>query len=398
VHILHVIPYLHPSAGGPPVVVENFARETLRMGHSAEIISTPLLCDGDASTVLQRLNAVAPTTFISQARTRVPFHRSAWRHIGAAVRNADIVHLHTLWNPINVVVRRECARYRRPYVLMPHGMLDPVSLSMKRWRKALYLWTIERTNLMSADRLIYTTGEEARLARSTNLSLPNGVVIPLGADAPIADRAALAAQFLTRFPHACGRRQLLFLGRLHSKKGLDRVLKVLPSIVQSFPDVLLTVAGSGAPGYEAAVRDSIVAQGLQQNVLMTGRLDGAAKWGAYACAELFLLPSRQENFAITVAEAMQMGVPVVISDKVNIWPYVLEAGAGRVLNDNEIEGALEQELLRLLAAPNAIKAMGESGRDFARKNLTWPRAVACLLKCYGEVLASRTASHNALTD
>src|SRR5262249_36006605 len=143
--ILHVIPYMHPSAGGPPVVVENFVREARRLGHMSEIISTSLFCDGDEPMMLQRLNELAPTTFLSRFRTFLPL--LSRRQLVESVRSADIVHVHTLWNPINAMVRRECARHCRPYVLMPHGMLDPYSLTVKRWRKALYRWAIERRNL-----------------------------------------------------------------------------------------------------------------------------------------------------------------------------------------------------------------------------------------------------------
>src|SRR5262249_53971192 len=161
------------------------------------------------------------------------------------------------------------------------GMLDPYSLMTKRWRKAAYLWAIERRNISAAKRVIFTTAEEARLAATRFLSLPKGVVIPLGGDGPVA-AASLSSVFLERFPRARGRRQLLFLGRLHVKKGLDRILNVLPSIVRAFPDVLLTVAGDGALEFEAMLKDVIKAQGLENSVMMTGRLDGAAKWGAYA--------------------------------------------------------------------------------------------------------------------
>ena len=238
--ILHVIPYMHPSAGGPPVVVENFVRETSRLGHLSEIISTPLFCHGDEGILLQQLNELAPTTFLSRSRTFAFLHGPTRRQFGESIRTADIVHLHTLWNPINVIARQECGRHGRPYVLMPHGMLDPYSLSVKRWRKALYLWAIERRNIMAAERLIYTTAEEMRLAAIKSLSLPKGVVIPLGGDAPCENSEELASEFLERFPRARGRRQLLFLGRLHFKKGLDRILTVLPSILKVFPDVLLT--------------------------------------------------------------------------------------------------------------------------------------------------------------
>jgi glycosyltransferase involved in cell wall biosynthesis len=266
-------------------------------------------------------------------------------------------------------------------------MLDPYSLSVKRWRKALYLWAIERRNILAAQRLIYTTAEEARLAAHWLSPLSKSVVIPLGGDAPGDNSKELAAGFLGRFPRAQGRRQLLFLGRLHFKKGLDRILKVLPSVVKSFPDVLLTIVGDGSPEFELLLRSVIKAQGLENSVMMTGRLDDMVKWGAYASAEVFLLPSRQENFAITVAEAMQMSVPIIISNKVNTWPYVTDAGAGLVLDEEHIEGRLEEAILLLLQDCGTLRLMGKRGQEYARQNLTWAGAATSLLECYDEVLA-----------
>src|SRR5262249_11439031 len=196
----------------------------------------------------------------------------------------------------------------------------------------------------------------------------------------------LVSVFLERFPRARDRRQLLFLGRLHFKKGLDRILMVLPSILRAFPDVLLTVVGDGTPEFESTLKSAITTQKLGGSVMMTGRLDGAAKWGAFASAELFLLPSRQENFAITVAEAMQMGVPVVISNRVNTWPYVKAAGAGVVLDEERIERSLENAILSLLQDRGTLRLMGKRGQEYARKNLTWAAAASKLLKCYDEVL------------
>jgi len=269
---------------------------------------------------------------------------------------------------------------------MPHGMLDPYSLTARRWRKKLYFWALERKNLSAAQRLIYTTPEEARLATTKFSSLPKGVIIPLGGDAPSSNPEDLASGFLESFPKARGRRQVLFLGRLHFKKGLDRILAVLPSIVSTLPDVMLTVVGDGSPGFVRTLEKRIATQNLASNVLMTGRLDGALKWGAYASAELFLLPSRQENFAITVAEAMHMGIPVIISDKVNTWPYVKEAGAGVIVDEDRLEVDLEKSLLSLLTDFDARKLMGTRGQHYARKNLTWGSATTSLLTCYDEVL------------
>src|SRR5262249_39999643 len=150
---------------------------------------------------------------------------------------------------------------------------------------------IERGNILSARRIVYASEEEARLAQINLASLPRSVVIPLGGDAPWERAKEFAVAFREQFPKASGRRQSLFLGRLHFKKGVDRILAILPSIAAKFPDLLLTIVGDGTREFEVKLRQEIRGMGLQKYVLMTGRLQGPAKWGAYASAELFLLPS-----------------------------------------------------------------------------------------------------------
>jgi glycosyltransferase involved in cell wall biosynthesis len=385
--ILHVIPYMHPSAGGPPVVVEHLTREASKLGHLSEIISTPLFCVGDERVLLQRLNELAPTTFLSRFWPIDLLSKLHRRQLVQSICAADIVHIHTLWNPLNTIVRQECVRRQRPYVLMPHGMLDPYSLSVRRWRKALYLWGIEARNILTAHRIIYTSAEEARLATTKLTSLPKGVVIPLGGDAPAESSALLMSHFIECFPIARDRRRLLFLGRVHFKKGLDRILTVLPAIVRQYPDVLLMIVGDGTSAFEASVKRTITTKALENNVIMTGRLEGRTKWGAFASADLFLLPSRQENFAIAMAEAMHMGVPVIVSDRVNAWPYVRESGAGLVLDEKGIEIRLKEALLSLLADPRRIEKMSKAGQEYARKNLNWRSSVSRMLTCYEDVLA-----------
>ncbi len=332
--ILHVIPYMHPSAGGPPVVVENLVRESDRLGHHSRIISTRANSGNDADDLLRSLNELVPTIFLSRAEIFPALIRIAHSKIAVQVHDADIVHLHTLWNPLNILVRHACLQLHRPYVLMPHGMLDPYSLSVKALKKSIYLQLFERHNIACAQRVIYTTLEEERLAALAGLRLPPGELVPLGASASSASRDDLRAQFLARFPQVRGKRTLLFLGRIHPKKGLDRILNCLQSLKQSIPNVLLVVAGDGEAHYIRQVRQLVSALALDDHVLFAGRLDGELKWASFAAAELFLLPSRQENFAIAVAEAMQMAVAVIITDKVNTWPYVKEARAGLVLDEH----------------------------------------------------------------
>jgi glycosyltransferase involved in cell wall biosynthesis len=386
--ILHVIPYMHPSAGGPPAVVENFIRESNLLGHRSQIISTPSYCNGDQSNLLKHLEQLAPTTFLNFLEMLPVLSRTGAAKINKHVRQADIVHVHTLWRPLNVSARYACLRQDRPYVLMPHGMLDPYSLSVKALKKSTYLQLFERHNIACAQRMIYTTREEERLAALAGLRLPPGELVPLGASASSASRHDLRAQFLARFPQAEGKRTLLFLGRIHPKKGLDRILNCLQSVRQSIPNVLLLVAGDGETHYTRHLRQLVSALALDNQVLFSGRLDGELKWASFAGAELFLLPSRQENFAITVAEAMQMAVPVIISDKVNTWPYVKEARAGLVLDERDIKSLLPHAIVELLKDDTKRSEMGVRGSHYARERLTWHASTQKLLACYNQVLSS----------
>jgi glycosyltransferase involved in cell wall biosynthesis len=378
---------MHPSAGGPPVVVENLARESDRLGHHSRIISTRAYCGNDADDLLKRLNELLPTTFLSRAEIFPVFNRIAHSKLGVQVHGADIVHLHTLWNPLNISVRHVCLQLHRPYVLMPHGMLDPYSLSIGRLKKSIYMRMFEQRNIAGAARMIYTTPEEQRLASLSGLQLPKGKLVPLGANASCVQKEALRIEFFARFPHAAERRTLLFLGRLHPKKGLDRILKCLQSLKQSIPKVLLVVAGDGEALYTRDVRQLVSALALDDHVLFAGRLDGELKWASFAAAELFLLPSRQENFAITVAEAMQMGVPVIVTDKVNSWPYVKEARAGLVLDERDINALLPHAIEALLKNDARRLEMGVQGSRYARERLTWQASAQKLLACYNQVLS-----------
>jgi len=390
-NILHVIPYMHPSTGGPPVVVENFVAELGRLGHRSEILSTTKYCRGDERALKARLDGLAPTTLLTELQT-VPFaSRSGSAAIDAHVRRADLVHVHTLWRPLNIAARYACSRHDRPYVVMPHGMLDPYSLSVKALKKSLYLRLFESRNMARAQRMIYTTSEEERLAARAGLRLPPGEIVPLGARTSGDSTGDLRLRFLLRYPHAEGKRRLLFLGRLHHKKGLDRILGSLRKAKQAISNVLLIVVGTGEPEYETHIRQLVSASDLDQHVLFTGHLDGELKWAAFAAAELFLLPSRQENFALTVAEAMQMGVPLVITDKVNTWPYVEEAGAGLVLAERDIDSTLPRAIETLLTDDALRSKMAAQGSSYARDRLTWTASAQKLLACYDQVFSGRRA-------
>ena len=194
-------------------------------------------------------------------------------------------------------------------------------------------------------------------------------------------------RFASRFPQVSNRRCVLFLGRIHPKKGLEHILRALPALKRQHPEILLLVAGNGHESYLKCIRQVIHREGLDDDVLFTGMLTGDAKWGAFACSEIFVLPSKQENFAIAMAEAMHMGVPVVISDKVNSWPFVTAANAGVVIEEERLTSSLGQKLDELLSVPGNAEYLGKCGQAFAQEHFTWDKVAKKMVKIYERMLS-----------
>jgi glycosyltransferase involved in cell wall biosynthesis len=379
---------MHPYAGGPPVVVERLCLLAPSLGWDASIITTSLYCDDDGSELENFLGRRIDVKVLPVSKPR--FLKRAYGAsdtVDEGVRAADIVHLHTLWHPLNAIARKACVRHGRKYVMMPHGMLDPYALSQKRWRKKVYLAATERRILQGASLLIFTTFHERQAAQESLAWLGRDEIIPLGADRPPnMPRQVAREAFINSFPQVSNRRCVLFLGRIHPKKGLDRVLNILPEIVRRHPSVLLVIAGDGEPSHVRNIQELVYATDLSSHVLFTGMVGDAIKWSALACAEVFVLPSRQENFAISVAEAMHSGVPVVITKGVDSWPFVKKAQAGFVIEEDKIEVSFAKSLHELLSDPAKARRMGMLGQEYARERLSWERVARDMFSMYDRLV------------
>lgn len=387
---------MHPAAGGPPVVVDRLASHAAAFGWEASVLTTSLMCADDGRALAADLDRHLDINVLSLDRPRILGHASrAESAIDSAVRESDIVHVHTLWHPLNTVTRRACERHRKPYVVSPHGMLDPYSLSVRAWRKRVYLALVERRNLAAAARVVFTTTGERDLATPTLSDLAPVEIVPLGADRPpLLPRAELAERFLSEHPAGVDGRRILFLSRLHPKKGLERLLEAMPAVIAARPGAHLFIAGFGARSYEARLRQYSERLGIASSITFTGFLPGEAKWSAMAAADVFVLPSHQENFGIAVAEAMQAGLPVIVSRAVNISPAIAAAGAGIILDDGDDRAALEAAIGRLLDDPAARQCAGRSARDLASVEYDWRVAAERCFAMYETVLKENGVSRH----
>jgi glycosyltransferase involved in cell wall biosynthesis len=382
--VLHLIPYMHADAGGPPVVVRRIGGLAARHGWEASVLTTMLFAEDEAEMLASLSDFAEPTVLprLSRLGELAP-PRGIRAALTTAIGKADIVHLHGLWHPLLTRAMRLCRRRQLPYVVMPHGMLDPYSVAQKGLWKRAYLALMERSTLLGAAAIAFTTPAEEEAARGVVGRLPPTVMVPLAGDST---GAGEPERFLAAFPAAKGRRIALFLGRLHHKKGLDRLIAALPTIAAAVPDILLVVAGGGAEDYAEGLRLEAARLGVADRILWTGPLAGALKEAAFAAARCFVLPSRQENFAIAVAEALAAGLPVVLSDRVNTAALVKEAGAGIVLAEDGIHASLPRAVIRLLAEPDAAGEMGRRAKALAAREWSWERSAALLYGAYDAIL------------
>jgi glycosyltransferase involved in cell wall biosynthesis len=381
--ILRSIHTLNPEVGGPIESVVQSSSALIDRGHQVEIVC--LDSPGDRWIEQSRLtiHALGPGRGSYGYTPRLP----QWvqdRH-----RDFDAVIIHGIWQYSSFGVWRGLRGTKTPYFVFPHGMLDPWfnrTYPLKHLKKLLYWPWAESRVLRDAAAVLFTSEEERRLARK---SFPfyrcNEVVVNYGTAPPDVDLATAREDFLDRFPDLRGRPFLLFLGRVHEKKGCDLLIEAFAAAQRS--STHLVIAGP-CPDEQYLARLQRLAAKTQTPVMFTGMLSGDAKWGAFGAADAFILPSHQENFGIAVVEALACGSPVLISNKVNIWREIEVDGAGYVEND-DLAGTTK--LIERWSRTSAAErdTMRANARDCFARRFHIDRAVDSLLSILHEFAGNK---------
>ena len=381
--MLFVLPDLCPSTGGPVTTVRGLAHAFTVAGHDATIVATDFGADGrpEQPGVTVRLFPClyAPRRWAPEL----------WSFLRREVSRYDIASVHTLWQFPTFAAGLACRRARRPYVATLHGMLDAWSLSQKRWRKRLYLSALERHTLRGAGGLQATSHGERAKSRLERWN-PSVFVIPWGVHRAAYANLPGVGQFARRFPALRGKRLVLFLGRLHPKKQPEVALAAFAKVCSGDSSTALVIAGPGDGRYITSLERLARRLDIRDQVIFTGPLWGDAAREAYRAAAAFLLPSWQENFGHTVAEAMAAGCPVIVSDRVDLAPDVKAARAGFVTPPT-IEGTTEA--LRAILEDAALREqLGRNGQMLVQERFTWERVVGELTGVYEDVLTDRRRS------
>jgi glycosyltransferase involved in cell wall biosynthesis len=365
VHILHVIGSLSPADGGPPEALRQLARAYRQIGDTMEVVSL----DPPDAPFLKDVPCPAHALGTG-VLGRFRLSPSLLQWLRANIARFDGIVMQGIWTFPGIAVRLAARRAGRPYCVFAHGALDPwfnKHYPFKRLKKKLY-WPIQYPILRDAAAVLFTTRMERDLAlTSFRPNRWNSMPIPYGVDEPVGDPAVQIGTFYRKIPVLRTRKYLLFLGRLHEKKGCDLLLNAFANLAQQYPNVDLVLAGPDQNGIKAKLQQIAAEHGIADRVHWPGMLSGDLKWGALRAADAFVLPSHQENFGIAVVESLAAGRPVLISNQVNIWPELQEERVALV-DDDTLEGT-ERLLRHWLALPEAERnAMAaRSNRCFVKR-------------------------------
>jgi glycosyltransferase involved in cell wall biosynthesis len=303
---------------------------------------------------------------------RYPLGRAKWmldreirERFAAEIRSADGVHIHGIWQEHCLVAASLARSFEKPYIISAHGMLDRWALSNKNVKKVVYSWLFENRNLRGAACLHALTRTEADDYTRAGLRRPM-VVIPNGIEVPAQIHRE---RFIQAFPHLRGKRLILFLGRIHYKKGLDILCRAWQKVSARWPYGHLVLAGPDFENTRTQAERLIADLGSGASVTFTGMLAGDLKWSALAAADVFVLPSYSEGLSVSVLEAMGTGKPVIVSAQCNV-PEVQTEGCGWEIQpvESELEAAIEE--FRNIAAPR-LADMGANGRRVVHERYSW---------------------------
>lgn len=383
--VLHVIPSVSRSSGGPSKAIGQMERVLAASG--VEVVTVTTDDDGNA----QRLPVSLGTATESNGATRLFFSRQTRPYKASLpllkwllreVPGFDVVHVHALFSFAPVAAAWIARNAGVPYIIRPLGVLNRYGMEQRRSRlKVLSMGLLEGGLLRDAAAVHFTADQERVEAEALGIHM-RSTVVALGIE-PMP--AASADLFLAAHP-GLGSRRLLYVSRVDPKKNIEVLLGAVAASRQSVPGLSLIICGDGDQSYVSRLKALSSDLGLDQCVVWAGHVDGALKASAFAAAEVFVLPSISENFGIAAVEALSAGLPCILGEGVAVARRVAEAGAGMAVapTTEAVAGAI----VEMLGAPVELARASAKGRELAATEYSLDAMGRGLLAMYATACAA----------
>jgi glycosyltransferase involved in cell wall biosynthesis len=384
-NILIVIPSLGSIYGGPSKSVVELAQAIGNLGTNVDIVTT----NANGSTTLD----VPLHTWISEKSYRIryfpywnlfdyKFSLSLTEWLFRHVAEYDLVHTNAIFSYPVLPAYWACQWHKVPYIVTPHGMLEPWALSYKAGKKRFYYSLFEQPALERANAIQMLASSEAERIKSLKLKAPTAIV-PNGIHRQDFETLPDSELFYQTCPETRNKQLILFLGRVDPKKGLDLLATAFAKVHSQFQDTHLIVAGPDNIGFLPTAQNYFTEAGCREAVTFTGMLTGSLKYSALAAATLYVAPSYSEGFSVSVLEAMASGLPCIITTGCN-FPEAAAAQAAQVVNIDANEIALA--LMQCLSNSQQAKEMGQRARQLIFKNYTWDCIATKMIEVYSAII------------
>lgn len=391
--VMHVISGIRPAAGGTTYALAGLTRAQADAGLEVAVFST--WGEGDEGVGLDLFDNRVRMHQLGPAANPMSRHPQLARHLWELADEYDVFHIHALWEAAQFHAARTAQQKGLAHLFTPHGMLEPWSMGQNWWKSAkkrLYLWWRLRKALNGSDAIHFTTPLEEQHAARLHLR-PTTLVEPNGLDLSEFEYLPSSGFLRSRLSIQHNAPILLFLGRIHPKKGLDVTVQAFAQMLRrTAPDsdasrAVLVLAGPDSAGYLSSLLLLASQLGVRDRILTTGMLDAKQRIAAMVDADLFILSSYNENYGVAVIEAMAAELPVLVSDQVQAYPEVLACDGGQVLPlDAETFAAA---MAMWLGDAQRCTAAGRRGREHAMNHLGWNQIAERWVGHYERMVASR---------
>lgn len=360
--VLHVIPSLDASYGGPASAMPVMARGLAQAGVEVHVATIDEALPKSSPPVLSDENGFQRFSFpLTCHPYRISFSLGKW--LGCHMMNYDLVHVHGAFTYSSWAACRAAAKARVPFIVRPLGILNRWGMERRRpWLKKCFFRLLEKPLFDHAETMHYTSVEEADDVARLEINAKTAI-IPLGIDLAEFERLPCPSLFLKRFPDAEGGPRVVFVSRVDRKKGIEMLIPAFREIRKTVADARLIIVGDGPPELLGELRQLSTEEGVSQAVVWAGFLRGELKLAALASAQVFCLPSHSENFGMALLEAMAAGVPCVATDQV-----ALAVSAAREKAVSLIPCRMEAiapAVLKILSNQEEAAKLGQAGRAYA---------------------------------